>query len=237
MSERTISSFPLDVTELLVIPKTSKTSPWQHISDEQKDSQSLPVIVRTTAGASLGDAIVALPYAYAELTIGQPYQLLAPASIRANVDPERLIPRWIIDSGGLALAPAVQTPLLTPQVDLSAGAFTRRTAIEAHQEEASVPEAKESLTTATADNQPTTPLDRREEMLIREAAAKAITRLEQARSVGNRNRGREVLDQLGKLLQSAPSDKFGYELRQYDEYSKWLRPARKKNRSQFGRGR
>ncbi|MFF0775903.1 hypothetical protein ACFYUK_43925 [Nonomuraea wenchangensis] len=237
MSDPTVSGFPLDVTGLLVIPKVSKTGPWQHISDDQKDNQSLPVVVRTPAGAILGDAVVVLPYAYAELAVGQPYQLLAPSSIRANVDPERLTPHWIIDSRGLTLAPAIQTPLLTPHVDLSTGALTRRTAIEEHQKETSAPEAKESLTIATAGNHPATRLDRREEMRIREAAAKAITRLEQARSIGNRNRGREVLDQLGKLLQSAPSDKFGYELRQYDEYSTWLRPARKKNRSQFGRGR
>lgn len=235
MSERAVSGFPLDVTELVVIPKMSKTRPWQHVSDDQ-DNQSLPVVAQTSAGASLGDAVIVLPYAYAELTIGQPYQLLAPASIRANVDSERLIPRWIIDSGGLALAPAIQTPLLTPQVDLSGGAFTRRTTIEAPQEEPTVSESEESLTSATAENQTTTPLDRREEMRIREAAAKAITRLEQARSVGNRNRGREVLDQLGKLLQSAPSEKFGYELRQHGEYSTWLRPTRNKNRNQFGRG-
>jgi hypothetical protein len=87
------------------------------------------------------------------------------------------------------------------------------------------------------DDQQIAQRDRRKEMRIRESAAKAITRLEQARSVGNRNRGRELLDQLGNLLKSAPSDKFHYELRQYAEYSAWLTPAREDRRIQLGRRR
>jgi hypothetical protein len=131
----------------------------------------------------------------------------------------------------------MQIPLLTPQVDTYPRAFAKQHAPKTYQEQVALPEAQESLTTFASDDRSTTQLDRREEMRMRESAAQAITRLEQARSVGNRNRGRELLDQLGRLLKSAPSDKFGYELRQYAEYSAWLTPARKKSRSQFGRRR
>ncbi|MFB4294863.1 competence protein CoiA family protein [Nonomuraea sp. ATR24] len=236
-NESNIIGFPLDVAELVVTPKASKTGPWQHLGNSQNDSQSLPVKVQMRTGVSIGDAVVVLPCAYAELALGQLYQIMAPASIRANIDPERLTPRWIIDSGGLALAPAIQTPLLTPHVDIHPRVFEKQHAMKTYQEEVTPPEAREPLTTFASVDQSTAQLDRREEMRIRESAAKAITRLEQARSVGNRNRGRELLDQLGRLLKSAPSDKFGYELRQYGEYSAWLTPARKKSMSKFGRGR
>ncbi|MFI7453864.1 competence protein CoiA family protein [Nonomuraea sp. NPDC049714] len=235
--ESTVVGFPLDVSGLLITPKESRTRPWQHLGDGEREGHSLAVKVQTPAGTVIGDSAVVLPCAYAELAIGQPYQILGPASVRANVDPERLTPNWIIDSGGLALAPAIRTPLLATQVGSSPRVHARQHAIKTDQEESALPEAPEAPTISTSDDQSTAQLDRREEMRIRESAAKAITRLEQARSVGNRTRGRELLDQLGKLLKSAPSDKFGYELRQCAEYSAWLTPTRKNSRIQPGRRR
>ncbi|WP_240808859.1 hypothetical protein [Microbispora catharanthi] len=88
-----------------------------------------------------------------------------------------------------------------------------------------------------SDDQQTAHLDRRKEMRIRESAAKVIQRLEQARSVGNRSRGRELLDRLGNMLKSLPSEKFRHELRQYAEYSAWLSPPIKDGRIQIGRRR
>jgi hypothetical protein len=91
--------------------------------------------VRTPAGTVIGDAVVVLPGAYAELAVSQQYQILGPASVRADVGPERLTPYWIIDSGGLALAPAIQTPLLAPQVDTYPRVSAKQPAITADQEE------------------------------------------------------------------------------------------------------
>ncbi|MBB3730334.1 hypothetical protein [Nonomuraea dietziae] len=223
--ERTAVGFPLDVSGLLITPKETKTRPW--LGDGERDGQSLMAEVRTSAGTVISDAVVVLPGAYAELAVDQQYQILGPASVRADVDPERLTPQWIIDSGGLALAPAIQSPLLTPQVDTYPRVSAKQPAIKDDQEETAPPEMRQALTTFASDDQPTAQLDRREEMRIRESAAKVITALGQARSVRNRNRGRELLNQLGNLLKSAPSDKFHYELRQYAEYSAWLAPTRK----------
>ncbi|MEU7746712.1 hypothetical protein, partial [Nonomuraea sp. NPDC049158] len=204
--ERTVVGFPLDVSGLLITPKETKTRPWQHIGDGERDSQSLTVKVQTPAGIVIGDAVVVLPCAYAELAVDQQYQILGPASVRANVDPQQLRLRWIIDSGGLAIAPAIQTPLLAPQVDTYPRVSAKQHAIKTDQEESALPEARRAPTTSMSGDPSTAHLDRREEMRIRESAARTITRLEQARSVGNRNRGRELLRQLGTLLKSAPPD-------------------------------
>jgi hypothetical protein len=84
INERKVIGFPLDVAELLIIPKAPQTGPWQHVGNGQRAPQSLPVKVQTRTGTSIGDAVVVFPCAYAELAVGQSYQVMAPASIRAN---------------------------------------------------------------------------------------------------------------------------------------------------------
>ena len=64
-----------------------------------------PVSVQTIKGARIADATLVLPGSYADLNPAAPYQVPGPTFVRANVDPLRLAPKWIIDAEGLTLAP------------------------------------------------------------------------------------------------------------------------------------
>jgi hypothetical protein len=235
------TAFPLAIEELIVMPKAVESRPWVGPGDMYRN-HSLPVAVQMVDGAWMADATLVLPGPYAGLTLAASYQLLGPAFIRANVDPQRLSPRWLIDAEGLTLTPSIrgQATMLGPCLQYEqvsnpeprsnrqpepAGQPAR--AQPDQQTIESAPQEKRAIPVKQRQQNPPT-LERREEMRIREAMANLITQLERTRRVKNFSRGRELWNELSSLPSKVPGDRFGYEQRMANEYKAWVE---RKNRS------